>query len=67
LVLWVWQERYRRQLVFIPGFTRLKVGSSLIRNGKSSKRPREASTIDAPTPVASPSSGLAGAESGSKK
>jgi hypothetical protein len=62
LLLWVWQERYRRQLVFIPGFTRLQAGSSLIRNGKSSRRPREASTVDAPAP-----SGVAGAESGSKK
>lgn len=66
-VLWAWQERYRRQLVFIPGFTRLKVGSSLIRNGRSSKRPREASTIDAPA-RASSAPGVAGAESsGSKK
>jgi hypothetical protein len=61
-VLWWWQQRYHRQLVFIPGFTRIKAGSSLIRNGKSSKRPREASTIDAPA-----SSGAARPESTSSK
>ena len=48
--IWMVQERYRRQVVFIPGFTRLKPGSSLVRTGKSSKRPRETSTIDAPAP-----------------
>ncbi len=47
-VQWLLQRRYRRQVVFMPGFTRLKQGSSLIRGG-SSNRPREPSTIDAPT------------------
>ena len=41
------QRRYRRQVVFMPGFTRLKPGSSLVRSGGAG-RPREASTIDAP-------------------
>lgn len=56
-VFWFRQDRYRRQLVFISGFTRLKAGSSLVRNGKSSKRPRETSTIDAPTPAGVTGSG----------
>jgi hypothetical protein len=44
---WVIHRRYRRRLVFLPGFTRLKPGSSLIRGGSGS-RPREPSTVDAP-------------------
>jgi hypothetical protein len=53
LAVWLLQERYRRQLVFIPGFTRLKAGSSLMRTrtAKSGQRPRDASTIDAPAPT----------------
>jgi hypothetical protein len=48
-VQWMLQRRYRRQLVFMPGFTRLKPGSALVRTGGgSSNRPREASTVDAP-------------------
>lgn len=49
-VQWMLHRRYRRQIVFMPGFTRLKTGSSLIRtNSGSSNRPRgEPSTIDAP-------------------
>lgn len=44
-VQWTLQQRYRRRLVFMPGFTRLKAGSSIIRGG----RPRhEPSTVDAP-------------------
>jgi hypothetical protein len=50
LVQWTLQRRYRRQLVFMPGFTRLKPGSALIRTGGGSgNRPREPSTVDAPT------------------
>jgi len=41
---WMLQQRYRRQVVFLPGFKRLKPGSSLVRSG----RPREPSTVDAP-------------------
>jgi hypothetical protein len=43
---WLVQERYRRQVVFLPGFTRLQANSSLAR--AQGKKPREASTIDAP-------------------
>jgi hypothetical protein len=46
-VEWMLQRRYRRQLVFMPGFSRLKPGSSLVRAG-SSNRPREPSTVDVP-------------------
>jgi hypothetical protein len=46
-VEWMLQRRYRRQLVFMPGFSRLKPGSSLVRAGNSN-RPREPSTIDVP-------------------
>ena len=49
-VQWMLHERYRRRLVFMPGFKRLKSDSSLIR--ASAKR-REPSTIDAPTPAGS--------------
>ncbi len=41
------QEKYRRQLVFLPGFTRVKPTSTMMRTG-SGQRPREASTVDAP-------------------
>jgi hypothetical protein len=41
------QERYRRQLVFMPGFTRTKAGSTITRTN-SAKVLREASTVDAP-------------------
>lgn len=48
---WLVQQRYRRQLVFMPGFTRAKPGSSLSRI--SSVRPaREPSTVDAPASTA---------------
>jgi hypothetical protein len=46
-VHWLLQERYRRQLVFLPGFSRTKPGSTLVRTN-AAKRPREASTVDAP-------------------
>jgi hypothetical protein len=46
-VHWLLQERYRRQLVFLPGFSRTKLGSTLVRTN-AAKRPREASTVDAP-------------------
>jgi len=51
-IQWLLHRQYRRQVVFMPGFTRLKPGSSLIRTGGAT-RPREASTIDAPPPPAS--------------
>lgn len=48
---WMLHQRYRRQVVFMPGFTRVRAGSSLIRNGGSGsgQRPRgEPSTVDVP-------------------
>jgi hypothetical protein len=56
LLQWGLQQRYRRQVVFLPGFARVKAGSSLIRNGSSNAaaRPRgEPSTVDAPPPLSS--------------
>ena len=51
-VQWLMHQRYRRQVVFLPGFTRLKAGSSLVRGGSS--RPRgEPSTVDAAPPAPS--------------
>jgi hypothetical protein len=44
-VQWMIHRQYRRQLVFMPGFTRMKSGSSLVRTGGG--RPREPSTVDA--------------------
>ncbi len=44
---WLLQERYRRQVVFMPGFTRLPTGSSLTKSGRP-PRPREPSTLDSP-------------------
>lgn len=44
---WMLQQRYHRQVVFMPGFKRLKPGSSLVR---TQSRPREPSTVDAPAP-----------------
>lgn len=53
VVQWLLHRRYRRQVVFMPGFTRLKPGSSLIRG--SSNRPRgEPSTVDALPPAGGP-------------
>jgi hypothetical protein len=46
---WVAHARYRRQVVFLPSFTRVKAGSSLVRGTVS--RPRgEPSTVDAMPP-----------------
>jgi hypothetical protein len=48
---WLLHQRYRRQVVFLPGFQRGKPGSSIQRVG-SSNRPRgEPTTVDAPPPV----------------
>lgn len=63
-VQWLMHQRYRRQVVFLPGFTRVKAGSSLGRGGS---RPRgEPSTVDAAPPAPS-GQRPAGADSGSKK
>jgi hypothetical protein len=45
-VQWWVQQRYRRRVVFLPGFTRLKTGSSIIRTGASA-RPPEPTTAPA--------------------
>jgi hypothetical protein len=46
------QRRYRRRVVFMPGFTRQTApGSSLVRNGSGTRSRREPTTVDAP-PVA---------------
>jgi hypothetical protein len=45
-VQWLLHARYRRQVVFMPGFTRLKTGSSLQR--AASNLPRPPSTVDEP-------------------
>jgi hypothetical protein len=50
---WLLHRQYRRQVVFMPGFTRLKSGSSLVRTA-APPRPREPSTIDAPTVPGAP-------------
>jgi hypothetical protein len=48
---WLLHQRYRRQVVFLPGFQRGKQGSSIQRVG-SSNRPRgEPTTVDAPPPI----------------
>jgi len=44
---WLLQERYRRQIVFLPGFARLQANSSLARAAQA-RKPREASTVDSP-------------------
>jgi hypothetical protein len=49
--LWFRQQRYRRQVVFMPGFSRVSTGSSVISAGSSQRR-REPSTIDGPLPGA---------------
>jgi hypothetical protein len=52
-VQWLLHHRYRRQVVFLPSFKRVKAGgSSLIHTGGNA-RPREPSTVDAAPPVPS--------------
>jgi hypothetical protein len=60
---WLLHQRYRRQVVFLPGFKRTTGGSALLRSG-SSNRPRagELSTVDAPPPVGGSSNRTAGAQ-----
>lgn len=59
---WMLHQRSRRRVVFMPGFTRLKTGSSLIRTS-TNNRPRDPSTID--EPPRRPSSVVPGAQAGS--
>lgn len=48
LMQWLLHQHYQRQIVFLPGFSRAKSGSSLSRDGSSLTR--EPSTVDAPSP-----------------
>jgi hypothetical protein len=50
VVQWLLQRRYRRQLIFMPGFSRVAPGSSIVRGGSSHRR-RDPSTVDAPPGV----------------
>lgn len=62
---WLLQVRSRRRLVFLPGFARAKPGSTMVR-ANSARRPREASTVDAPPGLATGSSApSAGSQAGS--
>jgi hypothetical protein len=45
---WLLQRRYRRQVVFMPAFTRVVPGSSVLRGTGSSRQRHEPSTVDAP-------------------
>jgi len=49
LLHWLLNQHYQRQIVFLPSFTRVKMGSSLNR-ADGSKNLREPSTVDAPAP-----------------
>jgi hypothetical protein len=51
LVQWLLHERYRRQVVFLPSFSRVRSGSSLTRAGSAPRPHGEPSTVDAPPPV----------------
>lgn len=55
-VQWLIRQNYRRQMVFLPGFSRLKAGSSLTKAPVT----REPSTIDAPASVAAKPSSVQG-------
>jgi hypothetical protein len=50
---WFMHERYRRKLIFLPGFAQAKPGSTMVRND-SATRPRQGSTVDAPAASAAP-------------
>jgi hypothetical protein len=48
-VQWLLQRRYRRQVIFMPAFSRVIPGSSILRGGSSAGgRRHEPSTVDAP-------------------
>jgi hypothetical protein len=47
-IQWMLQQRYRRRVVFLPGFTRAKQGSSLVRTGTGDRSRLEPSTVDVP-------------------
>lgn len=54
-VQWLLHERYKRQLLYLPGFTRLHDESLLLKAAAKQPRP-EPSTIDAPRILAQGSS-----------
>jgi hypothetical protein len=45
---WLLHERYRRQVVFLPSFSRGRSGSSMLRGSSAARQPGEPSTVDAP-------------------
>jgi hypothetical protein len=54
LMQWLLHERYRRQVVFLPSFSRPRSGSSLNRGSSAPRQPPgEPSTVDAPRPAGS--------------
>jgi hypothetical protein len=58
---WFMHQRYRRQIVFLPSFSRGRAGSSLLRKSSSQRPPPgEPSTVDAPPPGSSGSVGVSG-------
>lgn len=63
-IQWMLQESYRRQLVFMPGFTRVKANSSLLRTGGPRREP---STVDAPALEVNGGSSSSSKSQGSKK
>jgi hypothetical protein len=53
---WLMHRRYRRQIVFLPSFSRGRAGSSLLRKSSAHRQQNgEPSTVDAPPPSASAS------------
>ncbi len=52
LVRWLLHERYRRQIVFLPSFSRGRSGSSMLRGSSASRPTGEPSTVDVPRPAA---------------
>ncbi len=48
VIQWLLHERYRRQVVFLPSFSRGRSGSSLLRGSSATRPPVEPSTVDAP-------------------
>jgi hypothetical protein len=49
LLQWLLQQRYRRQMLFMPGFARLRKGSSISR--REAPPGREPSTVDVHPPL----------------
>jgi hypothetical protein len=58
---WLLHQRYRRQVVFLPGFKRTKSGSALLRGSSNRPRTGEPSTVDALPPAGGSSQRTAGA------